>query len=246
MNLESAAVLIAAGLVAGAVNTLAGGGSLLTLPALIFAGLPATVANGTNRVAILLSSMTAAARFAQEPERAPMPTGEQIGWTCLGALVGVGLSLSLDDASFRQVIGVVMLVALPLVLKPELTRPVEGRVVPRWLQSLGFCVVGVYGGFIQAGVGILFVAAFVGLAGRDLVGANAGKVVLVALYTVPALLAFTLAGKVVWLEGLVLAAASMVGSWLGAWWALRMGDAGVRPVLALGVVASGGRLIGLW
>jgi uncharacterized membrane protein YfcA len=246
VTLDAAFVLLAAGLVAGMMNTLAGGGSLLTLPALVFAGLPATVANGTNRVAILLSSLAATWRFSKEPERAPLPTPLEVGATATGALVGALATLFFDDEAFRAVIGLVMIVALPLALKPDLIRPRDASTVPPWLAGLGFFCVGVYGGFIQAGVGVLLIAAYVGLAGRDLVGANAGKVAVVALYTVPALVVFVLADKVVWLPGLLLAASSMAGSYLGAWWALRFGDRGVRPVLVVGVLASGGRMLGLW
>ncbi len=238
------ALLALVGFVAGLANTLAGGGSLLTLPALIFAGVPETVANGTNRIGILVGSLTAIGRFRADPEAAPPP--EPILWVpaLLGALLGAYASVELDDRALRVAIGLVLVVALPAVLDPARFRP-AARELPRWARALGFFAVGVYGGFIQAGVGILLVAAFVGLAGRDLVAANSGKVVIVAAYTVPALLLFILADKVAWAPGLAVAVGSAAGGWLGARLALQGGEGLIRPVLAIAMVAAAARLLGL-
>lgn len=243
-------LLAAVGVLAGIINTLAGGGSLITLPALIFLGLPAAVANGTNRVGILLQSLVATRQFARSDLVAWRLGGRLLVSTSLGAALGSWLSVDLDEALFRRIIGVVMLVMLGVVLARPRRWLVGRQGDPprhaRWTGPLAFFGIGIYGGFLQAGVGVFLLAGLVLLEGRDLLRANALKSLLAAGFTVPALVVFLANDLVQWLPGLVLAAGSSLGGWLGARLAVRGGAPFIRWVLIATVSLSASKLLGLW
>lgn len=243
-----------AGLVAGTVNTIAGGGSLIGIAALIFAGLPANAANATNRIGVFVQSGIATWQFHREGVLEPRRALVLLLPTCLGALAGSLLSVDIDEQLFRQVIGVVMLAMLPVILlRPRrwLTdrsdrEGDEDRGRATWLQLLGFCVLGFYGGFLQAGVGIFLLAALVLLAGEGLVRANAIKVLLVAVFTLPPLAVYLYSDLIVWVPGLLLALGSAIGGWLGTKLTVSWGPRFVRWVLLTVIAVSASRLLGLW
>jgi len=250
MNCLELLTLAAVGLFAGTVNTVAGGGSLITLPALIFLGLPPTVANGTNRVGVILQSAVATEHYRREALiewglglRLLIPTG-------LGAALGAWLSVDIDEELFRRVIGAVMLVMLVAILaRPK--RWLDGRTAepPGHLRLTGpivFFAIGAYGGFLQAGVGIFLLAGLVLVHGRDLLRANAIKVLLVAAFTVPPLLIFLWYDLVQWVPALVLATGSAAGGWVGARLTVTWGADLIRWVLVVVVTVSATRLLGLW
>jgi len=242
------AALLGAGVVAGIVNTLAGGGSLVSLAALLFAGLPADAANATNRVAVLLQSGTAAQRFRAKGVLDPEHAWVYVPATCLGAIVGARLSVDIDEALFRQVIGVAMLLILALMwLKPKqwLEGRQGGRELPAWLRHLVFLAIGGYGGFLQAGVGVFLLSGLVLANGMDLVRGNAVKAVLVLCFTLPSLAIFLWEGLVVWAPGLVLATGSILGAVVGARITVSWGPDFVRWVLTVAVLASATSLLGL-
>jgi len=237
-------VLFAAGAVAGTLNVLAGGGSFLTLPLLIFFGLPPTVANGTNRVAILLQNGGAVWSFGRHGilER---------GWlvrAAAPALLGVGLgtwaAIRIGDESFQRILATLMVLFAVLVLLDPLRvrlrgltrgqragRPEEAPSRAPWLP-VAFFGVGVYGGFVQAGVGF-FILAVATLAGLDLVRGNAMKVLVVLVFTPVALAMFAWAGKVDWGVGLALGAGNLLGGLLGTHLTVLKGHAWVKRVVVL-------------
>lgn len=246
-GVEEAALLIVVGLVSGAINTVAGGGSLLTIPALIFLGLPAPEANATNRVNVFLQSLTATRQFHR---RGLLPIRSAIlplVAACLGAAAGAGVGAVVEADDLETAIGVLMLVMLAvLILDPKrwLT-PAEAPAAP-WLQAVAFFFVGAYGGFLQAGVGFFLLFALVGLGGWDLVSGNGAKSLLVAVFTIPALAIFIGSGLVRWAPGLLLAVGSMAGAWLGTHLAVGWGPKFVRGVLVVMVSLASTRLLGLW
>jgi uncharacterized membrane protein YfcA len=236
-------LLVVAGFIAGFVNTLAGSGSLVTLPALIFLGLPAGLANGTNRVAILLQNLVAVSRFhgfrVLEVRGGLLLAVPAV----VGSIVGARIAVALDEEMLRRTIGVLMLaMAGVILLRPR--RWLEGRassdrLPPAWLTAAALFVVGVYGGFIQAGVGIFLLACLVLASGFDLVRANAVKVLIVLCFTVFALIVFVRHGQVDWGTGLVLGAGNMAGAWAATHVALRRGAEFLRWFLLAVVLASG-------
>lgn len=240
--------LFGAGLVAGTVNVLAGGGSALTLPLMIFLGLPPTVANGTNRVAIIAQNVSASAQF----RRHGFFEGR---WLLLGAppaLLGAGLgswaAIRIGDVAFQQILAGAMVAIALLILWRPLSPPASDREVDlpdalpgRLLLVGGFFVVGLYGGFIQAGVGFLMLAVTTG-AGLDLVRGNALKVALVLLFNLLALALFWAGGKVDWGMGVALAAGNVSGSLIGVRLAVEKGHEWVRKVVTALVVVFALRL----
>jgi uncharacterized membrane protein YfcA len=242
--------IIAAGFVAGFINTLAGSGSLVTLPLLIFLGLPANVANGTNRVAILLQNVVGVSSFRQQKVLDVRGGLMLSAPAVVGSILGAQIAVNLNEQIMRRTIGVLMVVMLVVILiRPK--RWLEGRREaqnhrPGWSQLLIFFAIGVYGGFIQAGVGIFLLAGLVLGAGYDLVRANAVKVLIVLCFTVSALAVFLINKQVVWSTGLILAVGNMLGAWVAARMAVERGAAFVRWVLILVVAVSGAKLMGLF
>lgn len=246
MDSNASAWLLAAvpltGFVAGFVNTLAGAGSLVTLPMLILLGLPANVANGTNRVGVLLQNVVAVGAF-RRGGALPMNGGwALVVPSVVGSIAGAALAVDLDETVLRRTIGALMLVMLAvMLLKPERWlqehRPAQGRRL--WAQVPIFFAIGAYGGFIQAGVGIFLIAGLVLGAGFELVRANAVKNLIVLVFTAAALVVFVSNDQVEWWLGLLLAAGQMLGAWTAVRMALRRGAQFVRVVLmaVLGVAS---------
>lgn len=246
------ALLFLAGLGAGAVNVVAGGGSFLTLPTLIFLGLPPTVANGTNRVAILLQNVGAVWSFDRH---------RLIAWRWLkvaalpavvGAVLGTGLAVVVGDEAFRRVLAILMVVAAAGILFRS-TGPPDGPERDRSeddghdggspvLLAAGFFGAGVYGGFVQAGVGFLLLAV-AGMAGLGLVRGNALKVLTVLAFTPLSLGLFAVSGKVDWVPGLVLGGGNLLGGLAGVRFTVSAGERWVRRVVGVAVV---GFAIALW
>ncbi|MFH2056067.1 MAG: sulfite exporter TauE/SafE family protein [bacterium] len=233
--------VVAAGFLCGFINTLAGSGSLVTLPLLIFIGLDANVANGTNRVAILLQNVVGVTRFRQKGLLS-LKRGLILAIPAIiGAVIGAQIAVDLDEQTLRRVIGGLMVVMFFVILiRPK--RWLEGRpeLVQRsgWLQMLIFFGIGVYGGFIQAGVGIFLLVGLVLSAGYDLVRANAVKVLIILCFTAFALIVFLLHDQVRWAIGLILAIGNMAGAWVAVHTAAQRGAKFVRVLLIVVVVVS--------
>jgi uncharacterized membrane protein YfcA len=242
--------VIAAGFVAGFVNTLAGSGSLVTLPVLIFLGLPANVANGTNRVGVLLQNVVGVGSFRQQ-KVLDLRGGLMLAAPAVvGSILGAQIAVNLNEEMMRRTIGALMVVMLAVILvRPKRWLEGRGEVVngrPAWSQLLIFFAIGVYGGFIQAGVGIFLLAGLVLGAGYDLVRANAVKLLIVLCFTVSALVVFLVNRQVVWGIGLIMAVGNMLGAWIASRMAVERGAAFVRWVLIAVVAVSGAQLLGVF
>jgi len=238
-------LLAGGGLAAGVVNTLAGGGSLLTVPLLVLTGLPGTVANGTNRIGVLVQNGVAAWRFRQQGVWDVARAKWEIAAVAGGALAGALAISQVSDSAFERMFGVVMLALLVPTLRrpPQRSAPPAER--PAALRSLLLFGIGLYGGAFQAGVGILLVLAL-SYAGYDLVRANGLKVAINFCFTLVAVPVFIAAHQVAWGPALALAAGFAAGGEVGARLAVKGGERVIRPVLAAAVVALAGRLLGLY
>ena len=240
-----ALALVAVGAVSGALNVLAGGGSFLTLPLLIFLGLPPGVANGTNRIAILVQNMGAVWRFRShglfDPAWIPLAGGP----ADLGAILGTWAAIEIGDETFRRVLAALMVLATLWILWDPLSRRRGSRAtVPSGVPHGGrraafaaaFFAVGLYGGFVQAGIGFLL-AAVATWAGLDLVRGNALKVLVVLLLTPISLAIFAWSGRVEWLVGLPLAAGHLLGALAGVRWTVLKGHVWIKRFLTVTVIA---------
>lgn len=237
------ALVLVAGVLAGVINTLAGSGSLITLPALIFLGLPANVANGTNRVGVVLQNIVAGATFKHSGSLDLRGALLLSIPSVVGSVIGAQIAVNLDERMMRQVIGAVMVVMLAvMVLRPE--RWLQGTLqsLPKTgftlMQAVSMFVIGLYGGFIQAGVGIFLLAALVLSVGYDLVRANAVKIVIILVFTFCSLLVFANNAQVDWVAGLVLGAGNMIGAGWAARMAATKGASWVRWVVLATVALS--------
>jgi uncharacterized membrane protein YfcA len=235
------AAVPATGFVAGFVNTLAGSGSLLTLPILILLGLPANVANGTNRVGVLLQNVVAVATFRRRGVLPLEGTWKLIAPTVAGSIVGAALAVDLDEALLRQTIGVLLLVLLVvMLLNPERWIAAHAaRREPRWFLEVPlFFAIGVYGGFIQISVGLFLLAGLVLAAGYNVVGANALKNLIVLVFTAAALVVFVVNDQVEWTLGLLLGAGQAAGAWVAAHVAIKRGAPLVRWTVVAVTIGS--------
>ncbi|MFP4048028.1 MAG: sulfite exporter TauE/SafE family protein [Bacteroidales bacterium] len=242
--------VIGAGFLAGFINTLAGSGSLITLPLLMFIGLPANVANGTNRIAILLQTIVGVGSFKRQKL-----LDTKIGlWLALpavlGSLLGAQIAIELNEEIMEKTIAGLLIIMFFLILyKPQQWIKGKAGLVkskPSVLQFIIFFLIGIYGGFIQAGVGIFLLAGLVLSAGIDLVRANALKLFINLLYTPFALVIFLVNGQVNFVIGLILAVGSMLGAWVAAHFAVSWGAKYVRYILLGVILLSSLELLGVF
>jgi uncharacterized membrane protein YfcA len=240
------AILIAGGLAAGVVNTLAGGGSLISVPLLVLTGLPATLANGTNRIGVFVQYVIAALSFRAQGYSGLDGASKVVVPVCLGSLIGALTVARLDDATFQRLFGLVMLVDLiPMLRKPKPGSADPVSPWPAWLLFAVFLGIGAYGGAIQAGVGLLMVGAL-NHTGYDLVRANSIKVTTNVALTAFAIPIFLWHGQVAWTPALVLAIGFAAGGAIGARVAVRGGERVIRPVMVAAILLLAGRMLGLY
>ena len=212
-------ILITTGFLAGIINTMAGGGSNLTIPALMVLGLPADIANATNRVCVLFQSLTAVKGFKKHG-KLDIPDMKMIILTTLvGGIAGAILASYLPNLYLKPTLLITMIImAAVILLKPSVITPPDGTLPNTVLgskQSIPMLLLaGFYGGFVQAGVGFILIAAIAGSLRYDLVRANALKMVCTAAFTLLALVIFILRDQVMWLPGLTLAIGSILGAHL--------------------------------
>lgn len=238
------------GAIAGFINTLAGSGSLLTLPLLMFLGLPANMANGTNRIGILFQSIVGSAGFKQQ-KVLDLRMGMIYGIpTIAGSIAGALLALSFPDVVMEKAIGLLLILMFFLILfKPEIwIKGQAGKIrqKPNLVGMVIFFLIGIYGGFIQAGVGLFLLAGLVLGAGADLVKANALKVFLVLLYTPVVLLFFMKENQIDYKLGIILAIGNSLGAYLGTKVAVSWGPKFIRILLLVAILGSSAKLLGLF
>ena len=245
--LTSSLLLFLAGLVAGTLNVIAGGGSMLTLPVMIFLGLPPTVANGTNRVAILIQNVGASWSFHRRKLISREWLILAVPPAVVGAVLGTLAAVRIGDMAFQKILAVILVGAAAWTLWRPVKPPEEGAPLPpvggrRWAFATFFFLVGVYGGFIQAGVGFIILAV-TSAGGLNLIRGNALKVALVLAFTPLALALFAWSGKVDWAMGLALAAGNFLGAMAGVRLQILKGHRWVRNVVTVTIVVFAVRLL---
>ncbi|MFH1765027.1 MAG: sulfite exporter TauE/SafE family protein [Gemmatimonadota bacterium] len=245
--LTSSFLLFLAGLVAGTLNVIAGGGSMLTLPVMIFLGLPPTVANGTNRVAILIQNVGASWSFHRRKLISREWILLAVPPAVVGAVFGTLAAVRIGDLAFQKILAVILVGAAAWTVWRPVKPPGAGAPLPpvggkRWAFAIFFFLVGVYGGFIQAGVGFIILAV-TSAGGLNLIRGNALKVALVLAFTPLALALFAWSGKVDWAMGLALAAGNFLGALAGVRLQILKGHKWVRSVVTVTIVVFAVRLL---
>lgn len=244
MTWWQAVLLVVGGFFAGGINTVAGGGSTLTVPLLVLAGVPGNAANGSNRIGILTSSAAASASFARLGITGLAHTGPVIVPVVFGSLFGSLAISQLTDDAFETMFGLLMIPLIVLAIRKPKAR-LDGPVWPRWLTVAVFFGIGIYGGAVQAGVGLVLLAALT-RAGYDLVTANHIKVLVNVAVTAVALPVFIVNGQVQWIPAIVLAAGFTAGGWFGAHFAVKGGERYIRMAMVVATVILAGSLLGLY
>ncbi|MBU2492447.1 MAG: sulfite exporter TauE/SafE family protein [Bacteroidetes bacterium] len=236
-DIQSLILLFLVGAVSGFINVNAGGGSSLTLPTLIFLGLDSALANGTNRISILIQSFTAVSSFKKE-KYSDFTLSLKIAWLTLpGSIVGSLLVINLSDEVFEKVLGAVMIgIVLSMVIPRKKVLEIENNSNVTWPVYLAMFFIGFYGGFIQVGVGFILMAVLQYLMKLNLVLVNMHKVFIVMIFTVPATIVFIATGNIDWPMALVLAAGNSLGAWWAAKFAVKKGEKLIRVVLITAIL----------
>lgn len=232
-------LLAVIGVVAGFLNVMAGGGSLLTVPVMVFMGMPGPVANGTNRIAIVAQNITAVITFFRRGFSDFRLSLTLAACAVPGAVLGAWVGTRLEGIWFNRVLALIMIgVMIVMSVKPKPTKPESDR-QPAGLSERQRTVwahvlmigAGFYGGFIQIGVGFILMPILHRVLGLDLVRVNMHKVFIVLCYTIAALAVFASQLQLMWIAGASLAVGNSIGGWLGAHTAVRRGEQWVRFVL---------------
>ena len=230
-------ILFLAGIAAGFINVMAGGGSTITLPILIFLGLDGSVANGTNRIAIFLQNITGVLSFKQEKYSDFRFSFKLAVWTLPGAIAGAFFATKLSNEAFNIVLGIIMIgvVISMLIPKKKLTAEFNKSDI-NWKTYVMMFGIGIYGGFVQVGVGMIIMAVLHNFLRMRLASVNMHKVFIVLIYTIPALAIFIITDNVDFALGLALAVGNSAGAWFAAKLSVRKGDKAVKIVLIVAVV----------
>lgn len=241
--------LVGVGFAAGFINTLAGSGSLITLPFLMFLGLDAKVANGTNRIAIFLQNIVGVSSFKQQK----VFNFKEGIWFSLpaivGALIGSKIAVKINEEVMEYVIGgLLIFMFFFLIFKPKAwikSKSGKIRTKPTVVQIIILFFIGIYGGFIQAGVGIFILAGLVLGAGFDLVKANAVKLFIVLIYTAFVIVVFMIDDMIDYKYGIILAVGNMIGAFVASRFAVSWGESFVRYVLLIVILGASLKIFGV-
>ena len=244
MEWWEALLLVGGGMAAGVINAVAGGGSTLTVPLLVLAGVPGNDANGSNRLGILTSNAAAATAFRRLGVRGLSRSAPVLVPIVVGSLIGAFAITRLTDDAFERVFGLLMLPIIFLSIRKPKAK-LDAAPWPTGFTVAVFFAVGLYGGAVQAGVGLVMLAALT-RAGYDLVTANNVKVVANLTLTSVVLPVFVAQGKIQWLPALILAAGLTAGGWIGAHAAVRGGERLIRFGMVVAALLLSGKLLGLY
>jgi len=226
------AIMVCVAVFTGFLDAVAGGGGLVMMPALLFAGLPPPLALGTNKVQSLAATTMAFRNYS----RAGLVEWRKEKWLALVALIGAAAgSLMVQQISTRILELIVPLlllgVALYVIFSPRMDDTKSHELVSRKGYAPAGGAIGFYDGFFGPGTGGFFAATLVGLRGEGLTAATGHAKLFNMCTNIASVVVFALGGKVIWMLGLAMAAGSMTGSWIGSKFAVRHGAKLIRPFL---------------
>ncbi|MEE4108735.1 MAG: sulfite exporter TauE/SafE family protein [Halieaceae bacterium] len=230
------ALLTVAGVASGFINVMAGGGSLLSVPVMLFLGLPGPVANGTNRISIIAQNIVAVRTFLRRGFSDFRLSLSLAAAALPGAVFGALLGVRLSGVWFDRVLALVMIGVLILMQLPSGKRTGESPPLSRGRLVAGHALMflaGCWGGFIQVGVGFILMPILHRVMGLDLVRTNMHKVFIALSYNLVALAIFASAVSIHWVFGIALAAGNAVGGYLGAHFSVRGGEAWIRRIFTI-------------
>ena len=229
--------LIFLGFIVSIINTMAGGASIITLPILIFLGLPSNVANGTNRIAIMMTAFSANMGFKSKGVSTYPFSAYTGACALLGSVIGAHIAVDIKDETFNKILSIIMiLVILIIILKPAIGyRKLNFRLTGKHLRisCLVFFLMGIYGGFINAGIGFIIMLFLHYYNRLNLIMVNATKVVIVLVYTIGAFLTFFFNGLVDLPYGLCLGLGTLIGGWNASRFSVEKGEGVIKIFLVI-------------
>lgn len=239
-------LIIIVGFVAAFLNTIGGGGSLFSVPILTFIGLPITIANATSRVALLFQNIFAVGGFRSKGVELPWPYSLYLGLASLGGgLIGAMIASRISDAIFTKIFVGVMVLAVVLIIYDPFKSNGEERLGTKSqvIGSIFFFFIGIYGGFVQAGIGFLVIAVLALVNNLNLVKSNYVKVFAAIVYTAVSVVVFAWEGKIIWQIGFVLAIGHALGGWYASRWSVKAGEVWIKRIMIASIIAMA---IKLW
>lgn len=245
-DLFAALLLFAVGTISGFINVMAGGGSTLTLPILIFLGLDSAIANGTNRIGLISQNFAGMISFKKENVSQIKLSVRLSLLTLPGAIIGSIYATKIDDDLFQKLLGIVMIGIVITMLIPNSKKHINEIISTKmpWAIYPSMFALGFYGGFIQVGIGFLLMLTLHRILKLSLVYVNMHKVFIVMMYTIPAIIVFALTGNINWFYGLSLAAGTAVGAWWSAKLAVKKGEKIIKVVLIVVIIVMSIKLLG--
>ena len=232
--------IILTGFIGAFLNTVGGGGSLLTVPILTFFGLPITSANATNRVALLVQNLFAVGGFRSKKVALPWPYSLYLGVSTLaGGVIGSLMASRVDDEIFGRIFAVVMIISVFFIIfNPKKSAGEEKLTFKRQLiGTVCFLFLGIYGGFVQAGIGFLVLAVLNLVNNLNLVTSNYVKVFSAIVYTGASVVVFAIEGKINWAAGGILAIGMAWGGWFASRWSVDKGEVWIKRVMIVSIIA---------
>lgn len=235
MELWQGALIFVLGILSGFLNVMAGGGSLLTVPVMVFMGIPGPVANGTNRIGILTQNITAVITFFRKGFSDFKLSLSLSVMTVPGAIAGAYLGSQLEGVWFNRILAIIMIgIMVIMAFDQGNSTAVSKQSVSRKRMIIGHLLmigVGFYGGFIQVGVGFIIMPVLNRVMGIDLVRVNMHKVFIAGIYTIIALIVFASQVQILWALGACLGVGNAIGGWLGTHLTISKGEKLIRIVL---------------
>lgn len=246
-DIISVLILFFVGVIAAFINVNAGGGSSLTLPTLIFLGLDASVANGTNRIAIIFQNVSAVYSFKKE-KYYELKNSLILSLLSLpGAIAGAIFAIKISNEAFEKVLGIIMiLLIITMIIPQKREKKITDDFKLDWKLFLSMIAIGFYGGFIQVGVGFMIMALLHNILKLDLIRVNMHKVFIVFVFTIPALLVFILTNNVNWFYGLSLSVGNTIGGWWGAKLSVKKGEKLIKAVLIFSIFIMALKLLNIF
>ena len=239
-------ILLICGVIAGFINTVAGGGSLLTLPILIFMGLPSNIANGTNRIAIFMQNIFSISGYKSRGV-SDFKYSSWLSFSALiGSIIGAKIAINIDEDMFNKILSVVIIIVVLTIIynkKPFNINSENISIEKKIISVIMFFFIGIYGGFIHAGVGFLILSILSNYNGIQLSKANSIKVFVVFVYTFFALIVFIMENKINWILGINLGIGNSIGGWIASRWSYNKPDKIIKIFI---IISSAIMAIKLW
>ncbi len=238
-------IIFISGMLSGILNIMAGGGSTITLGVMIFMGMDASVANGTNRIGLMVESTTGVLAFRSEKYSAFGESFKLSLFTLPGAVLGAIFAIRISNELFQQILAVIMILILvtlfiPKSKKNDLSK--ESGAGKIFIYP-AMVLIGFYGGFIQVGIGFLLMGALRHFLNLDLVRVNMHKVFIVFIYTIPLLFVFGLTGNINWFYAFFLACGYAVGAWWSAKFSIKKGEKVIKIILGIAILIMASKLL---